>query len=784
MSATALSTSRRRQVGRLPSEVTSFVGRRREMADVKQFLSESRMVTLTGTGGIGKTRLAMQVAADVRRAFPDGVWLVELAALDSPELLVQTVIESLEICDHSSRPPMEVLVEHLRDKQALVILDNCEHLLHDCAMLADTLLRSAPHLRILATSRQALGIAGEQTLTVPTLSLPDSDATGMSERCDAVRLFAKRAGAVLPGFTVTESNRDAVEGICRRLDGLPLGIELAAVRLQALSAQQLLDRLDDHFRLLTTGPRNVSPRHRTLRGLIDWSYALCTDQERLLWERVSVFAGGLDLEAAEAVCSGDGIAREEVLDLVAGLVDKSILSREEHSPAVRYRLLETIRQYGRERLVASGQEAALRRRHRDHYRGLAAEAYAQRFGPTQVAWLTRLDLEHANLRAALEYCFTEPAEARTGLDMAADLLYHWVAGYYLREGRHWLDHGLAADTEPSEVRARALWTDSWLAIIQDDIASAAAMLEESRAIGERLGHEQVLAYVALYCGVVAMYRRDAESALALYEEAVARHRATGDLTGLALALIRLALAHSFYGAAPRAVSVGEECLAMCDAHEEGWHRAYAAMALGIEVWRRGDTRHAAELVKEGLRFNRSLDDPLGVGIKLEVLAWIAASEGQYQRAAGLLGILQRIRQTVNVSIYMYAPRCHEECESRTRRALGESAFHTTVKRGAGLSYDEALAYALEEDTPGDGRPEEAGRPSPLTRREMEVARLVAQGLSNKEIAASLVIARRTAEGHVEHILTKLDFNSRAQIAVWVSEQSRAAGDEPPPGGLR
>lgn len=783
MAVVAPSVSARRQDGKLPAEVTSFVGRRHEVAEVRRRLSGSRLVTLTGVGGVGKTRLASRVAAEVRPAFPDGVWLVELAALENSELLAQTVAEALEIRDHSSRRPLDVLTDHLRDKRTLVILDNCEHLLPQCAVLADSLLRSTPDLKILATSRQVLGLAYEHTLAVPTLDLPSAGNHRLSikslARCDAVRLFIERAGAVLPGFSVTEDNREAVERICRQLDGIPLGIELAVVRLRALSVQQLLERLDDRFQLLTAGSRVVLPRHRTLRALIDWSYVLCTDQERLLWSRASVFTGGFDLEAAEEVCSGDGISREEVLDVVTGLVDKSVLLREEPHSTVRYRLLDTLRQYGRERLVAAGETAPVQRRHRDYYRRLAGDARAELFGPSQVAWFTRLHQEHANLRSALEHSFAEPGEAETGLDMASDLLYHWITSYYLGEGRRWLDGGLAVCTEPSRVRARALWTNSWLAVIQSETDAAAAMLAESGKLGERLEDESVVAYTALYSGMIAMYRGDAESAIGLYQEAVARHRVTDDPVGLVLSLIRLSMVHSFLGDSPRAISIGEESLRVCDAYGEGWHRAYTTMALGIEVWRQGDTRRATELEKESLAFNRSLDDPLGVGVNLEVLAWIAATQEQYERAARLLGGLRSIWQAIGAPLsgYGHLVKYHDECESRTSRALGAAAFRAGVRKGSQLSYDEVLGYALEEHLAAVEASAEHEVPSPLTRRETEIARLVAQGLSNKEIAATLVIAQRTAEGHIEHILSKLGFTSRAQVAVWVFEH-----DHLDPGG--
>jgi predicted ATPase/DNA-binding CsgD family transcriptional regulator len=776
----ASSASRRRRASGLPAEVSSFVGRRHEAAEVRRLLSSSRLVTLTGVGGVGKSRLAARVAVGLRRAFADGVRLVDLSPLRDPALLPQTVAGSLPIGDRSCRPTMDVLVDHLRDKQTLVVLDNCEHLLYACAVLAETLLRSAPALRILATSRQPLGVASEQTLAIPPLPLPDTaprPACVPSAYTDAMRLFAERAEAVLPGFTVTPDNRDTVERICRRLDGIPLAIELAAVRLRALSAEQLLERLNDRFRLLTAGPRTVPPRHRSLRALIDSSHALCTDLERLLWARVSIFSGGLDLEAAEAVCAGDGIVREEIIDLVIGLVDKSILIREEHLSGVRYRLLETIGQYGRERLVASGQEAVLRRRHRDYYQWLSAEACVGLAGPSQVAWLTRLRLEHPNLHTALERCFAEPADLMRGLAMATDLLYHWVTGPYLDEGRDWLGRGLAGGTEPSETRARALCAAGWLALIRCEPDAATAMLEESRSIAERLRLEPVLAWVALHYGMVAMARGHTASAVALCEDAVTRHRANGNPAGLALALIRLSLAYSSLDDAPRAVRLAEAALAVCDAHHQGWSKAYAMMALGIELWREGDARHAAALEQESLRFNRALGDPLGAGLNLEVLAWIAGSEKQYPRAAQLLGILRTGRETAG------APLCgdrnlagyHAECESGTREALGETAFAAAAAEGAALPLEDALAYALDESRP---RPERVDGAPALTRREAEAARLVARGMTNKEIAFSLVIAERTVEGHITHVLDKLGFNSRTQIATWVTEQD----DERDPGG--
>ncbi|MER6949569.1 LuxR C-terminal-related transcriptional regulator [Nonomuraea sp. NPDC000554] len=767
----------------MPAEVTSFIGRRHEVTAVKRLLADARMVTLTGPGGVGKTRLALRVATDVRRAFPDGVWLVELAELDNPALLPQAMVAALKIQSHSAQSPIQVLTEHLREQRALVVLDNCEHVLDESAMMAQTLLRSGSELRILATSRQPLGVACEQAFPVPTLPLPSSASQHDTPfpMSDAVRLFAERATAVLPDFTVTSENQDIIEQICRRLDGLPLGIELAAVRLRVLSVHQLLHRLDDLFGLLSSGSSAAAPRHRTLRALIDWSHGLCTEQERLLWASLSVFTGSLDLEAAEAVCAGDAIPRDEIIDLVIGLVEKSVLIREDHPYGVRYRLLDTIRQYGRERLVASGREQELKHRYRDYYRQLSREARAQLFGPAQAKLLTRLRAEHPNLRTALEYCYAE--HAGLCIDMASDLLDHWITSSHLGEGRDWLEQGLAESGGGPQVRARAFWACGWLAIIQGDQDSAIGLLAKSRTLGEELGLEPVLGYVALYSGMVAMHGGDTASAIRSFEEAVTHHRAGGDPAGEVQALTWLSLAHSFLGGSERAVAAAEEGIAICDAHGESWHRAYTVAALGIELWRQGDTRRATALEQESLRVFHELDDSVGVGLTIEVLAWIAASQGEYARAGELLGILRDIWEAIGAPLLGFGHLIpyHDECEIRTHRSLREQAFHTAVKRGAGRSPDQALAYALMEEAPSRSRSDEAGQYSPLTPRETEIAQLIARGMKNKEIAAALVIAQRTVEGHAEHILSKLGFNSRTQIVGWVAEQARLTGEGPPGG---
>lgn len=756
----------------LPAEVTSFVGRRRELAELKRLLGTSHVVTVIGVGGVGKTRLALRAAEEMRRSFPGGVRLVELAALEDPALLVQAVAGALRVNEHSTRPLLDTLIEHLRGRQTLIVLDNCEHVRAECAVLVDTLVRALPDLRVLTTSRQPLGIAGEQIVELAPLPM-SAPGTGVPlAESDAVRLFAERAASVVPGFELTEENEEAVAEICRRLDGLPLAIELAAVRLRALSVNQVLERLGDRFRLLTKGSRAALPRQRTLRALFEWSYDLCTERERLLWQRVSVFTGGLDLEAAEHVCAGDGIDREDVLELIAGLVDKSVLLRRECDGVVRYWLLDTVRQFGRELLAASGDEAKLHRRHRDYYRKITSRAWAELFSSAQKSWVERLKREHANLRKALDWSLREPGEAETGLAMTAELLYHW-SGYHLSEGAGWFDRGLSISTEPGEERAHALWAGAWIALLRDDRATALARLKEATQIAERLGLRVTLGYIAFLSGMAAVCGDDLEMGIRRYEEAAAFHRAVGNPIGLALALNRLALANAFLGR-PAARDLAEECVALCDLYGEGWHRAYALLALAIDAWNRGDMRAACEIDNESLRYLTTVGDQLGMGMNLEAHAWCAAAEGDYQRAARLLGVVRTFWQAVGARMadFRYMSNCHNECEELTRKALGEAAFEAEVARGAALTREEALAYALcDRRTPAARRPASyEGRIAPLTRRETEIAHLVAEGLSNKDIAGRLVISQRTAEGHIEHILDKLGFKSRAQVAAWIKER--------------
>jgi predicted ATPase/DNA-binding CsgD family transcriptional regulator len=772
--------SRTRLASRLPAELTSFVGRRRELAEARRLLSAGRLLTVTGVGGVGKTRLALRLADQVRRAFPDGVCLVELAAVNDPALLPQTVSRQLGLRDASTEPTAR-FAEYLEDKRLLLVLDNCEHLVEACAMLAGKLLAAAPGLRVLATSRHVLGVEGEQILSIPPLPVPDSNNTdgalGGVIRYDAVTLLVDRAAAVLPGFALDDGNRDQVVGICQRLDGIPLAIELAAVRLRALSPGEILDRLDDCFRLLTVGSRTAPSRQQTLQATIDWSHDLCSPEEQVLWRRLSVFSGGFDLAAAEHVGSGGDVAGPDVLGLVAGLVDKSILVRltDDRGQWARYRMLEVIRRYGLVRLASSGEEGAVRARHLENYRQLALRYHAELFGPHQLEWIQRLMREHANVRVAIETGLADPGQARAAMETAAGLWNFWFSAGLLREGHGWLERALTADREPSQSRVDALWTCAFLGVQLGESDSAQDMLAECALLAEQFGDAAQAAYLAECSGQAALFRGAVAEARTLFEDAVAGHRATGDLLGLADSLILLSAA-TFFLDDPRGAVAAAECLRLCDEHQATWTKGYALWAVAIHKWRSGEYGEGAVLIQEAIRLQRTVRDWTGLAYYLEVLAWCSSGAGEAERAARMLGAATEVWKLSGAKAFEAPPyqAIDDGIAEQARLALGTEAFDAAVESGKGLTLDEVFTFVLgdtdEWPTANDASTPQQDNDVALTRRELEIAELVAEGLTNKEIASRLTIARRTAEGHVENILAKFGFTSRAQIAAWVVER--------------
>jgi predicted ATPase/DNA-binding CsgD family transcriptional regulator len=762
-------------VGNLPTEVTTFVGRRQERADARRMLSGTRLLTLTGPGGVGKTRLAQQVAGEVRRAFPDGVWFVDLAALQDPELLAETVAATLGLRDDTAGPA-DRLADYLADKRLLLVLDNCEHLLDECARLVAGLLPAASGIRVLTTSRHVLRVVGEQVLPVPPLPVPEANGAADADDDDAVALFADRAARVLPGFTVTSANRPAVVRICRQLDGIPLAIELAAVRLRGMPLDTLAAGLADRFHLLATGDRGVAPRQRTLAATIDWGFDLCSQQERLLWARLSVFAGGFDLDAAEEVCSADGIDRADVLDLLAGLVEKSIVAhRDPTGRNSRYQMLETIRQYGRRKLAACGTETAVRTRHAEHYRRLAERVRIDFYSPRETAWLARVRREHANVRVALEFCLSEPDQVKGALVIAAQLRGYWIAEGFLREGVRWLRQALALAPEPTVARLRALWSCAFLSLLLGDPDTPLDMLAEAETLAHRLDHPRSLADVAWVSGVARYFHGETEESFRLQEDALARYRKLGDDAGASNALLHMAIA-AFVDDDPRAVELGAASLALCEEHDAQWSKAYPLWIVGLNAWRDGDYGRAVDLLQQAVERFRTVRDLTGISLCLHGLAWTAAATGRHAWAARLLGATQPVWRLSGASMPRDAIRgvFDERCETKVRAALGAGAFGARYAEGAAYSVEAAIDCALERPAEHRGRPEFADSDTaeawsaPLTRREREIAELVAQGLSTRKIAERLVIAPRTVDTHVENMLHKLGFNSRARIAAWVA----------------
>jgi non-specific serine/threonine protein kinase len=746
------------------------------VSEVKGLLSVARLVTLTGVGGVGKTRLALRVAFEVRRMFPDGVWLVELATVDDPELLVPVVGSALRMADGTTRPQLQMLSDYLEDKRLLMVLDNGEHLLDACAMLSHKLLGAAPGLRILATSRHVLHVEGEHVLPVLPLpvSHPDRPLPVTCNHDAAVRLFMDRAAAVVPGFTLDADNWKTVAALCRRLEGIPLAIELTAVRLRSLSVEQILDRLADRFRLLTKGSRTAFPRHRTLEAAIDWSFDLCSPEEQLFWAQVAVFVGEFDLEAAEFVCS-NAIAREDVLDLVAGLVHKSILTRHNNTYGrwARYRMLDTLREYGLAKLSSSDQEIAVRIRHRDYYRQLAAQAESGWFGPCQVEWLRRIRSERSNLRVAVEFCLGEPGQVPVAMEIVARLRMFWTAFGSLHAARRLLDRALALDGKPTAARAKALSEYAYIAIQLSDIGQARAVLDEAGALAAELDDASALALVTQYSGLIAEHEGDDETALALGDLALSSYRALGDMTGISTTLFQMSRMAAVADHLRSAELCGE-FLALCEAHGAEWSRTYALWVIGLGKWRQGHPREAIAAIQDALRTQRSFSDLSGsAAYCLEMLAWAAAYEEQYQQAAQLLGAAKAAwRQpfpSPNERGYLRAE--HARCEERARTALGDERFLAGFRQGAELSVNEATDHVLQEQADPSCLRRHAVV-AVLTGRERQVAELVAQGLSNKDIAARLVISQRTAEGHVQRILSKLGLTSRTQLATWVARQRR------------
>ncbi|MFF1553044.1 protein kinase [Rhodococcus erythropolis] len=761
------------RTGNPPLELTSFVGRRHEVTRARNLLSRSRLVTLTGIGGVGKTRMAIRVARIVKRDYAEGTYFVELGELHDAASVVEAVAVALGVRDQSTRPLREVLAAHITGRSTLLVFDNCEQVIDEVASLAGFLLQECARLRILATSREPLGLTGEAVLRVPPLSVPDPEqipSSGGLPKYDAVTLFAERGAAAVPGFEITDGNSVAIAGICQRLDGLPLPIELAAARLRVMSTEQILQRLTNRFSLLARGNRDLPTRQQTLRLCIDWSFELCNAREQMMWGRLSVFAGSFELDAAEQVCGFD-LTPDEILDVLESLTEKSILIREEHGTNVRFRVLETLRDYGQQKLKIAGDDVALRCRHRDWYLALTEDAEAEWIGPEQLNWISRLKREQSNLRESLEFSRVDSPSA--GLRIVAGLFLFWSSQGLYNEGRRWTNMLLGEQTgPPTLVWVKSLYTASVMANVQGDLEAAARYVEKAHDLVAHTSDSTMHAFADFATGMLALYKGEAARAVVQLKRAADEFVARGDRTLEVASLYPLGLAYELSGESVAATNCHERVLTVTKQHGEKMYRSHALWALGIVLWQQGDDARAVEHLVEALELTRQVRSPRIAASAIEALAWIASESSSSQTAAVLLGAAEGLARSIGsvVVIHSNLLEYHQNCEQTVREGLGGKVFEAAHRRGLRFTFDDALSYALGEEL-GNGKSEKAIVPTGLTRRELQVADLVAEGLTNRAIADRLVISLRTAQGHVEHILTKLGYSSRAQIAAWVVERS-------------
>lgn len=759
------------QSGGLPLELTSFVDRRTELADAKNLLASARLVTLTGIGGVGKTRLALRIAAKSRRSFSDGVRLVKLAELHDESLLTGVVASALGIQDRSQKAIQELLVEFLSQRELLLVLDNCEQIITAVAQLAEYLLRVCPDLKIIATSREPLGIGGEAVLRVPPLPVPDPDHLPKGAPAnDSVRLFVDRGAGAVPGFEFAEDNKVAIAQICRQLDGLPLPIELAAARLRAMSPEQISQRLTERYTLLTQGNRGAPSRQQTLRMCIDWSYDLCTPVEQTVWAQLSVFSGGFELQAAEQIC-GESLTPTEILDTVTFLVDKSILIREVSGNTVRFQMLETLRDYGQQKLQEAGEHTYTQLRHR-HLRWcetLALRADLEWISPNQIEIIATIAREQSNLREALEFCVTDSPE--TGARISAALISFWSSQGAITVARQWLDHFAEFRIgPPTAERAKVVNATALLACVQGDFLAATAIVDEGLILANQTADPIIKTYVVYAEAYLALFSGDLAESRRLHEKVVNSFAEQGNLHFEVMSLTTFGLTFQLLNSTDRAVECYERALTITDEHGETMYRSYLVWAHAIANWTRGDRDGADHLLKKALRLGREINDRLNASMCLTALSWVAADNNDLRRAAVLMGAAEEASRPVGGTgpVLGGLIKFQEKAEREVRRSLGDRAFTEARDKGAALRFNDAVDYALGEQR-APTRAASTGPSTKPTKRELEVAELVAEGLTNKEIAARLVISPRTAQGHVENLLVKLGFTSRAQIAAWVAE---------------
>jgi predicted ATPase/DNA-binding CsgD family transcriptional regulator len=786
-----------RRLGLLPAEATSFVGRSAELAGITALLGTSRMVTVTGPAGVGKTRTSLRATVVAADQFPDGTWLADLGGVSDPALLVGTVAAALGLPETD----LTAVLRYLRERRVLLILDTCEHMVDACAAFADAVLRAAPRVSLLATSRQPLDAQGEHAFPLLPLAVES----------DAADLFGQRAAAVIPGFTVTPQNQADVVRLCRRLDGVPLAIELAAVRLRALPLPELANQLESGIRLLTVSRRGTSPRHQTLRAAVDWSYRLCTPAERALWERLSVFAGTFDVSGAEEVCADDDLPRDQILHALVGLVDKSVVLRDGADPS-RYRLLAALREFGADRLAAprrcldqlTARSLAMARDFDERFRSgphPSGGMGGDRTAGEQAAALRKLATEYENIRAVLGYALgpDEPAgdlaRWRLGADLAVHLSCYWQVSGELDEGRQWL--GKIADLFPEHARERAwaLGERGRLATFKGDLTAAVADINESirLALAAGRGAELAVARGYLYLNLALTFAGQHAAAEAAGETARQHLTACGHRTGVIILEAQLGHLYQLTGDAEAALECCDRGLALLGASQqldrpggEQWISGYLYLVRGLALAKRPGREHTSALaLYRALSAKHELGDVVGTAYAVEALAWLSAQREQYERTAWLLGAADQLwsRTGRRLSSVALMEESRQRAANEARKALGERRFTAAYAHGTALSLDDVVRDALDGAAPagtqrGGAASDLKGAPAcqavgsaaaMLTKREREIGELVASGLSNREIATRLFISKRTVDAHVEHIFSKLEISSRVQLTVLLQD---------------
>jgi predicted ATPase/DNA-binding NarL/FixJ family response regulator len=762
-----------RRLGNLPAQATSFIGRRRELAELRKKLTAARLVSLVGPGGVGKTRLAIRIATDLARGFPDGAWLVELAEVQDPALVRNAVVAALDLRDQAATEPLALLLPYLREKQLLLVVDNCEHLLEAAGGLVTEVIQAAPGVRVIATSREPLSVSGEHVIPVPPLELPSAQAAeplAQLKQNEAVALFVERAGAASGKFELTVSNQAAVVDLCRRLDGLPLAIELAAVRTRVLTPEQILERLADRFGLLTGGSRAALPRHQTLRTTIDWSHDLLAAGERTFLRRLCVFAGRFTLEDVEGVCASGEVPSANVLDLLSSLVDKSLVIKEDAKGLACYRLHETMREYAGLKLREAGEEEVFQQRCAEYYRVRCQRSSAEaQYGLAE--WLEWMELEIDNVRSVLRRCLNH-SDFQRGLDLASSLGWYWMTRA-TTEGVQWLNELLAAGPATPEVQARAYFFRGVLAVLQSDPIAARPALERAGAAARETGQLALLSHSLSMASVAENMAGDRASARRLLDEAqVVVTTGLDDLPAVLSLLQARALNGFFEGDLDAVRSAASEGARLSRAAGDLYRLEMMLINLGLAALITGDLGESKPLYTEALRIAQQIDDRVAEYSSLDALGCHAASSGQARLAAQLLGAAEAVRTGAGASVIaIHAPLLAQAAESAIA-ALGASRFESEFRAGTRLSRSVAIRLALGEPAHGATAASDDVGGGVLGKREAEVARLVADGLSNKQIGGRLFISERTVDSHVHSILNKLGFNSRAQIAAWMASSNR------------